>query len=156
MLQEIERKFLVKGDFSPYVFKSYRITQGYLSIDPSRTVRIRLRDGEGFLTVKGEGDEQGISRFEWEIPIPDGDAEQLLKLCLPGVIDKTRNLVRCGEHIFEVDVFHGANEGLVLTEVELKAEDECFEFPAWLGEEVSGNPRYYNSYLSEHPYSTWR
>lgn len=132
-----------------------RIVQGYLNSDPERTVRVRLRGDEGFLTVKGLGSESGMSRFEWEKPISREDALTLLPLCEKGVIDKTRHLVRVGAHTFEVDVFHGENEGLVLAEVELGSEDESFEKPSWLGKEVTGDERYYNSYLSSHPYCQW-
>ena len=132
-----------------------RIVQGYLNSDPERTVRVRLRGDEGFLTVKGLGSESGMSRFEWEKPISREDALTLLPLCEKGVIDKTRHLVRVGAHTYEVDVFHGENEGLVLAEVELGSEDESFEKPSWLGKEVTGDERYYNSYLSSHPYCQW-
>lgn len=153
---EIERKFLVSGDFYPEVFKSFRISQGYLCADPARTVRVRIRDDKGFLTVKGPSNETGVSRFEWEKEIPVEDASQLLELCLPARIDKTRHLVRYAGHVFEVDVFHAENEGLVLAEVELGSEDEAFERPDWLGPEVSGDPRYYNSYLAAHPFRSWK
>lgn len=132
-----------------------RIVQGYLNSDPARTVRVRLKGEEGFLTVKGLGSESGMSRFEWEKSISREDALALLPLCEKGVIDKTRHLVKVGAHTFEVDVFHGENEGLVLAEVELGSEDESFEKPSWLGKEVTGDERFYNSYLSSHPYSRW-
>ena len=132
-----------------------RIVQGYLNSDPARTVRVRLKGEEGFLTVKGLGSESGMSRFEWEKPISREDALALLLLCEKGMIDKTRHLVRVGAHTFEVDVFHGENEGLVLAEVELGSEDESFEKPSWLGAEVTGDERFYNSYLSSHPYCQW-
>ncbi len=156
MNQEIERKFLVSGDtFRREAFQTVRITQGYLNSDPARTVRVRLWGEEGFLTVKGLGSTSGMSRFEWEKPISREDALALLPLCEKGVIDKTRHLVKVGAHTFEVDVFHGENEGLVLAEVELGSEDESFEKPSWLGEEVTGDKRYYNSYLASHPYCQW-
>ncbi len=153
MNQEIERKFLVSSDeFLKEEYASTRITQGYLNSDPERTVRVRLRGEQGYLTVKGRSNENGTSRFEWEKTIGKEDALALLPLCEKGVIDKTRHLVRVGSHTFEVDVFHGENEGLILAEVELGSENEAFEKPEWLGEEVTGDKRYYNSYLSLHPY----
>ncbi len=157
MAQEIERNFLVKKDrFKNEAVKATRIVQGYLSSAPERTVRVRIRGDKGFLTVKGIGNETGASRFEWEIEIPKEDAEKLLRICEPGIIDKTRYLVKIGEHVFEVDEFYGENEGLVLAEVELKAENEAFEKPAWLGEEVTGDVRYYNSMLMKNPYRRWK
>ncbi len=155
MAQEIEKKFLVKGDFRPFVKKSTHIVQGYLSSVPERTVRVRIKGEKGFLTVKGIGNESGASRFEWETEISKEDAADLIKICEPGVIDKTRHLVEAGRHVYEVDEFHGENEGLILAEVELAAEDEAFEKPDWLGEEVTGDVRYYNSMLMKNPYSKW-
>ena len=155
MAQEIERKFLVKGNFKPEVFKSTRIMQGYLSSVPERTVRVRINGEQGFITIKGKGNHSGIRRYEWEKEIPLNEAEELLQLCEPGVIDKTRYLVKAGEHTFEVDEFHGDNAGLVVAEIELKAEDENFTRPDWLGEEVTGNPRYYNAMLSRDPFTRW-
>ena len=137
MATEIERKFIVRGDFSADVFNSQRIVQGYICAVPGRTVRVRIRGEKGFLTIKGPSDEKGLSRYEFEQEVPLADAEQLLKLCEPGAIDKVRHLVRAGKHIWEVDVFHGANEGLVMAEIELASEDEVFEKPEWIGEEVS-------------------
>ena len=155
MATEIERKFIVKGDFSKEVCNSQRIVQGYICSQPGRTVRIRIRGEKGFLTIKGPSDDKGLSRYEFEQEIPLPDAEQLLTLCEPGVIDKVRHLVRAGKHTWEVDVFHGANEGLVMAEIELASEDEPFEKPDWIGEEVSGDRRYYNSMLTKEPYSLW-
>ncbi|MCD8267487.1 MAG: CYTH domain-containing protein [Parabacteroides sp.] len=155
MATEIERKFLVKGDFSKEVISSQRIVQGYICSQPGRTVRVRIHGEKGFLTIKGPSDDKGLSRYEFEQEIPLVDAEQLLKLCEPGAIDKVRHLVPIGQHVWEVDVFHGANEGLVMAEIELSSEDEPFEKPAWLGEEVSGDRRYYNSMLTKAPYSQW-
>lgn len=148
---EIERKFLVAGDFRPDVYASSRIVQGYISSQPGRTVRVRLRDGKGFLTIKGPSGESGMSRYEFETEIPQADAEALLSLCEPGVIDKTRHLARVGNHTWEIDVFAGSNEGLVLAEIELSSEDERFELPSWAGKEVTGDRRYYNSMLSKNP-----
>jgi adenylate cyclase len=157
MAQEIERKFLVKDDsFKKDAFKSTRIVQGYLSSVPERTVRVRIKGDKGYLTVKGIGNASGASRFEWEIEIPKEDAENLLKICEPGVIDKTRYLVKAGEHTFEVDEFYGDNEGLTIAEVELESEDQEFEKPAWLGKEVTGDPRFYNSMLMKNPFKNWK
>ena len=156
MAQEIERKFLVAGDFRPYVSSSKRIVQGYLSSAPERTVRVRVAGDRGFITVKGISSESGASRFEWEKEIAVPEAEALLDLCEPGVIDKVRHLVPVGDHVFEVDEFHGENEGLVMAEVEFSAEDEEFVKPDWLGEEVTGDARYYNSMLMKNPFRLWR
>ena len=153
MAKEIERKFLVSGEFRQDSPESYRIMQGYICSDPDRTVRVRVRGDKGFLTIKGRGSEDGLSRFEWEKEIPVTEAVELMALCGSGVIDKTRYLVPFGKHTYEVDVFHGANEGLVLAEIELSDEQEAFEMPSWLGEEVTGDVRYYNSMLSLHPFS---
>ena len=156
MAQEIERKFLVSGDFKPHVNKSTRIIQGYLSSIPERTVRVRIKGDKGFLTIKGIGDESGASRFEWETEISTSDAESLLKISEPGVIDKTRHLVEVGNHTYEVDEFYGENEGLTVAEVELGATDEAFEKPDWLGSEVTGDSKYYNSMLMKNPYKNWK
>ncbi len=155
MAQEIERKFLVKGEFKHLVNKSVRIVQGYLCSVPERTVRVRIKGDKGYITVKALGNSSGISRYEWEKEIPVGDAEELLKICEPGVIDKVRHLIKSGEHIYEVDLFNGENEGLTLAEIELSAEDEHFEKPEWLGEEVTGDLRYYNAMLVKKPYGKW-
>lgn len=156
MAQEIERKFLVGGEYKSSAFKSVRITQGYLSSVPQRTVRVRVKGEKGFITVKGAGSASGASRFEWEKEIPLEDAEALLEICEPGVIDKTRYLVKVVDHTFEVDEFYGDNEGLTVAEVELSSEDEAFEKPSWLGREVTGDPRYYNSALVKNPYKNWK
>ena len=155
MGQEIERKFLVAGDFKPFAKKAVRIVQGYLSSVAERTVRVRIKGDEGFITVKGLGSESGASRFEWEKEIPVSDALELMKLCEPGVIDKTRYLVDVGGHTYEVDEFYGDNDGLVVAEIELSSEDEDFIRPEWLGEEVTGDVKYYNSMLMKHPYKNW-
>lgn len=155
MATEIERKFLVEGDFSKGLFRSEHIMQGYICSEKGRTVRIRIRGDEGFLTIKGPSDDQGLSRYEFERRIPLEDAEQLFKLCEPGAIDKVRNWVKVGKHIWEVDVFHGANEGLVMAEIELASVDEAFDKPDWAGEEVTGDRRYYNSMLTKRPYTEW-
>lgn len=131
MAQEIERKFLVIGDFKSQAFEQSRIVQGYISSARGRTVRVRIRNGRGYLTIKGASNESGTSRYEWEKELSLHEAEELMKLCEPGVIDKTRYLVRSGEHIFEVDEFYGENEGLIVAEVELNAEDEAFVKPSF-------------------------
>ncbi|HEX2969763.1 MAG TPA: CYTH domain-containing protein [Bacteroidales bacterium] len=147
MATETERKFLVKGDFIEYATKSINIVQAYLFIDPLKTVRIRVADENAYITIKSKAKEGQISRGEWEFRIPVEDAHELIDLCLPGRIIKTRYHVPSGEHLFEVDVFHGKNEGLIIAEIELDSADETFIRPEWLGEEVTGNPAYYNSML---------
>lgn len=156
MAQEIERKFLVRGEFKSQAFQAERIIQGYLSSQPERTVRVRIRGDRGFLTIKGKSSENGLSRYEWEKEIPLAEALELMSLTEPGRIDKTRYLVRKGKHVFEVDEFYGENEGLILAEVELKDENEVFEKPEWLGTEVTGDLRYYNAMLTGHPFTTWQ
>lgn len=155
MAQEIERKFLVMGDFKPFSIKATRITQGYLSSVPERAVRIRIKGDKGYIMVKGIGNASGASRYEWEKEIPLAEVEELLKICEPGVIDKTRYLVPAGKFTYEVDEFYGENQGLVLAEIELPSEQESFEKPGWLGEEVTGDVRYYNVMLMKHPFTTW-
>ncbi len=155
MAQEIERKFLVKGEYKSKAKKQTRITQGYLSSIPERTVRVRIKGDKGFITIKGIGNDSGASRYEWEKEIAVNEVEELLKICEPGVIDKTRFLVDAGMHTFEVDEFYGDNQGLVVAEVELKAEDEAFEKPEWLGVEVTGDVKYFNSMLMKNPYKNW-
>lgn len=158
MALEIERKFLVKEGFKEEAFRSYRIAQGYISSSPGRTVRVRIRDNQAFLTIKGPSGNGGLSRFEWEKEISADDAKMLLLLCEPGLIDKTRYLVKNtdGVHTWEVDEFYGANEGLVMAEIELRSEEDTFDRPAWLGEEVTGDRRYYNSSLSKNPFKNWK
>ena len=145
MALEIERKFLVSGDFRPHVSGSSRIVQGYLCSSAGKTVRVRIIGEKGFLTIKGPTLPGSCSRFEWETQIPLKDAEELLRLCDSGVIDKVRHLVKAGDHVYEVDEFSGENKGLVVAEIELSSEDEDFERPEWLGREVTGERRYYNS-----------
>jgi len=153
---EIEKKFLVKGNaFKQDAEKQVHIIQGYLSTVPERTVRIRIKDKTGYLTIKGIGNQSGASRYEWEKEIDLNEAKELLELCESGVIDKTRFLVKFGQHTFEVDEFYGDNEGLIVAEVELEAEDEAFEKPQWLAEEVTGQDRYYNAMLMNNPYKNW-
>ena len=156
MPREIERKFLVTGEYKSQAFAHSRIVQGYICSARGRTVRVRLRDGRGYLTIKGASDAAGMSRYEWEKEISREEAEELMKLCEEGVIDKTRDLVRSGSHVFEVDEFYGDNEGLVMAEVELASEDEPFDRPAFIGREVTGDVRYYNSQLMKHPYREWK
>ena len=156
MAQEIERKFLVSGEFKSQAFAQDRIIQGYICSDRGRTVRVRIRDNRGYLTIKGASNASGTSRYEWERELPLPEAEELMKLCVPGIIDKTRYLVRSGKHIFEIDEFYGDNDGLVVAEVELTSEDEAFNKPSFIGEEVTGDRRYYNSQLMKKPYKNWR
>jgi adenylate cyclase len=153
---EIERKFLTASEaFKKEAFAKNRIAQGYLSSVPERTVRVRIKENKGFLTIKGASNEAGLSRFEWEKEIPIEEAAALLKVCEKGVVEKTRFEVKVGNHIFEVDEFHGENEGLIIAEIELNSEDEPFEKPNWLGDEVTNDSRYYNSYLSNNPFTNW-
>ena len=155
-LKEIERKFLVLSEeYKKEAFQKEKIVQGFISRHPDRTVRVRIKGNSGFLTIKGRSLDGGVSRFEWEKEIPLFEAEALLELCEPGKIEKMRHLVRQGCHIFEVDEFYGENQGLIVAEVELKARDENFERPEWLGEEVTGDSKYYNSQLSKFPYTSW-
>ena len=147
---------MVNGDFKSDAFKATRITQGYLSSVPERTVRVRVKGDKGFITIKGIGNASGASRFEWEKEIPVEDVKALLEICEPGVIDKTRYLVKAGEHTYEVDEFYGDNEGLTVAEVELSDENEAFDKPSWIGEEVTGDAKYYNSMLMKNPYKNWK
>jgi adenylate cyclase len=144
---ETERKFLVKGDFINDATRKTEIIQAYLIADPQKTIRIRMAGSEAFITIKSKAPENSIRRGEWEFRIPNNDAEELLTLCIPGKIVKTRYYVPSGPHTFEVDVFHDKNEGLIIAEIELTDESEYFIRPGWLGEEVTGNPAYYNSNL---------
>lgn len=156
MAQEIEKKFLVTADsYKTEAAKQTRITQGYLSSVPERTVRVRIKGKSGYITIKGIGNDSGASRYEWEKEIPVSEVEELLKICEPGVIDKTRYEVKAGNHTFEVDEFYGDNEGLVVAEVEMQDERDHVEKPAWLGEEVTGQTKYYNSMLMKNPFKKW-
>jgi adenylate cyclase len=153
---EIERKFLVRSTlFKKQAFSQNRIKQGYLSSVPERTVRIRLQGDHAYITIKGASNKGGVSRFEWEKEISVDEAETLLLLCEPGVINKTRFEVKVGHHIYEVDEFYGGNSGLLLAEIELQSEGEAFEKPNWLGQEVTHDSRYYNSNLSNNPFESW-
>lgn len=157
MAQEIERKFLVTSDdFKNVAVKSTRITQGYLSSVQERTVRVRTKGGSGYITVKGISNASGTSRYEWEKKIPVDEAVELLRICEPGVIDKTRYEVKTGELIFEVDEFYGENQGLIVAEIELPSENTLFEKPGWLGDEVTGDLKYYNSVLMKNPFTKWQ
>ena len=156
MPQEIERKFLVLTDrYKNESFKQTRITQGYLSSVPERTVRVRVKGDKAYITIKGKANDSGISRYEWEKQILMEEAFELLKLCEPGVIDKIRYEVKSDKHLFEIDEFQGENAGLTVAEIELSFENEEFQKPAWLGKEVTGDARYYNSSLTKKPYTKW-
>lgn len=154
---EIERKFLVRGDDYKRLATSHsRIKQGYICSGHGRTVRVRRRDDQAFLTIKGPSMDGGLSRYEFEKEITLDEADHLFLLCEPGIIDKTRYLVPSGPHTFEVDEFYGDNDGLVMAEVELSSPDEPYEKPAFIGREVTGDRRFYNSHLRQNPFSLWR
>ena len=153
---EIERKFLVKSEeFKAISFAKNEISQGYLNSNPERTVRVRIKGNQGYLTIKGKGNETGMSRLEWEMGIPVDEARLLLNLCESGVISKVRYEVKFGNHVYEIDEFFGENQGLVIAEIELQSEDEAFEKPDWLGKEVTNNEKYYNSFISKNPFKNW-
>ena len=158
MPQEIERKFLVCGDFKHLAIKAIQIKQGYLSSIHGRIVRVRVKGDKGYLTIKGAANASGVARFEWEKEITVNEANALLELAEPGIIEKTRYLIpnTDGIHTWEVDEFYGDNEGLIMAEIELSDEDEPFDKPDWIGLEVTGDSRYYNSMLKERPFKTWR
>lgn len=154
---EIERKFLVTSDaYKTEAYKHSRIVQGFLNTHKERTVRVRIQGDKGFLTIKGASSADGLSRFEWERELSVTECEALLKLCEKGIIEKIRYEINFGNHIFEVDEFFGDNKGLVIAEIELSNETETFEKPSWLGNEVTGDIRYYNSQLSKQPYIAWQ
>ncbi|MBG7630595.1 MAG: CYTH domain-containing protein [Bacteroidetes bacterium] len=156
MNKEIERKFLVKGDFKNLAVKSYQIAQGFLSTVPERTVRVRIKDHQGFLTVKGIGNASGLTRFEWEKEISIEEANSLLAICEPAIIKKTRYIIPASNDLFfEVDEFLGSNVGLLIAEIELPEETTFFKKPDWLGTEVTGITKYYNSTLSKKPFNEW-
>lgn len=153
---EIERKFLVTSeDYRQKATFNIRIVQGFLNTDPDRTVRVRIMGDKGFLTVKGASNDSGTTRFEWEIEISPAEATNLIDLCESGILEKSRYKVPVGNHVYEVDEFLGENKGLVIAELELNHEDEKFERPEWLGKEVTGQPKYYNSQLSKKPFRAW-
>jgi adenylate cyclase len=154
---EIERKFLtISNEFKADATSKTRIVQGFLNTNPDRTVRIRIKGEKGFITVKGKSNLAGTFRFEWEKEISIQEAEVLLELCEKGILEKTRFEIPSGNHIFEVDEFQGLNSGLTVAEVELSSEEEAFQKPGWLGQEVTGQIKYYNSQLSQTPYNTWK
>jgi adenylate cyclase len=152
---EIERKFLVKDKFKHLAHEKKHLIQGYLCTNPEKTIRIRIEDHLGFITIKGKTNDSGTTRFEWEKEIDLQDAKSLLELSEHIIIEKYRYLVKNGKHIFEVDEFLGENKGLVVAEIELDSEDEVFDKPCWLGEEVTGQPRYHNSMLSKKSFRQW-
>ena len=155
-MQEIERKFLVLSEaFKNEAHKRTRIVQGFLNTNPERTVRVRIQGNDGFLTIKGKANKSGLTRFEWEKQIPLAEAESLLHLCEPGSIEKNRYEISVGEHIYEVDDFLGENKGLIVAEIELTSETESFQKPDWLGKEVTGDEKYYNSNLSKNSFKYW-
>ena len=147
MATETERKFLIRSEFRHLAVKEIKITQSYLSIDPDKTIRIRVADEKAFMTIKSRMGGKLIARSEWQFPIPLTDAVEMMNLCLPGKIIKTRYLIPSGKHTYEVDVFHDKNEGLIIAEIELESEEEQFEKPEWLGKEVTGKTEYYNANL---------
>ena len=157
-LTEIERKFLVCGDFKSQAVSHTRISQGYIASGGGRTVRVRIRGDKGYLTIKGPSNKAGLARFEWEKEIPRHEAEALMTICEPGIIEKTRWLVPAadGHHTWEVDEFWGENEGLVMAEIELASEDDTFDKPAFIGREVTGDRRYYNSHMRKYPFRMWK
>ena len=157
MYTETERKFLVTGEFRHLASSSTHIAQGYIASGGGRTVRVRIRGDKGYLTIKGPSDGRGLTRFEWEKEISLAEAEALMGICEPGIIRKTRWLVPSPDdrHTWEVDVFEGDNEGLVMAEIELQSEDEPFEKPGFIGREVTGDRRYYNSHMRRYPYKNW-
>lgn len=155
MSVEIERKFLVKGEYKSLSVSHSRMVQGYICSEQGRTVRVRLCDGKGFLTIKGPSSDGGLSRYEFEKEVSVDEATELLRLCELGVIDKIRWLVPVGKHVYEVDEFLGENAGLVVAEIELASADEPFERASFLDTEVTGDRKYYNSSLRAHPFKDW-
>nr|WP_297307674.1 CYTH domain-containing protein [uncultured Flavobacterium sp.] len=154
---EIERKYKAKNStFLDDSKVSYKIKQGYLNSSPERTVRIRTKNDKGFITIKGKSDQSGTTRFEWEKEIPYEEALTLLNLCEDFIIEKTRYVINYQEYVFEVDVFEGKNSGLIIVEVELNNENDKVVLPDWVGEEITGDERYYNSYISNHPFENWK
>ena len=154
--QEIERKFLVTGEFKSLAYSKTHIEQGYFATEPGRTVRVRIRDEKAYLTIKGAPRKDGFVRYEFETEIPLEDAHEMMDLCMPGRVSKDRYLVRSGKHIVEVDEFFGDNEGLVMAEIELESEDEEYIKPDFLGKEVTGDYHYYNKYMLRRPYKLWK
>ena len=156
MKREIERKFLITSNsFKQNISSKYNIVQGYLSTDPSRSVRLRISNNIGYLTIKGEVSKNGLSRLEWEKELPIKEANELMTLCLANKIVKTRYKVKYKGRIFEIDIFKGINKGLNIAEIELNSEDDTFEKPKWLGKEITGIKKYYNSQLCQNPFTKW-
>lgn len=155
---ETERKFLVVGEYKSQAYNATRIQQGYIASGNGRTVRVRIRGDKGYLTIKGPSGLAGLTRYEFDTEIPLDDARDLMQICEPGIIDKTRFLVKSpdGRHVWEIDEFNGDNEGLVLAEVELSSEDEHFLKPDFVGREVTGDRRFYNSHMRNYPYKLWK
>jgi adenylate cyclase len=147
MATEIERKFLVKGEFKHLAVKEIQMLQTYLTIDPDKTIRLRIAGDKAYLTIKNKPKPGKFGRNEWEVQIPVQDAQEMISICVPGKIEKTRYIIPSGKHKWEVDVFHDKNDGLIIAEIELSSEDEAFEKPDWLGEEVTGIREYYNANL---------
>ena len=155
---ETERKFLVVGEFKSQSYNATRIQQGYIASNTGRTVRVRIRGDKGYLTIKGPSGLKGITRYEFDTEIPLDDARELMEICEPGIIDKTRYLVKSpdGRHTWEIDEFYGDNDGLVLAEVELSHESEEFQKPEFIGREVTGDRRFYNSHMRSYPFKLWK
>ena len=155
---ETERKFLVVGEYKSQAYNATRIQQGYIASGNGRTVRVRIRGDKGYPTIKGPSGLAGLTRYEFDTEIPLDDARDLMQICEPGIIDKTRFLVKSpdGRHVWEIDEFYGDNEGLVLAEVELSSEDEHFLKPDFVGREVTGDRRFYNSHMRNYPYKLWK
>ena len=155
---ETERKFLVVGEYKSQAYNATRIQQGYIASGNGRTVRVRIRGDKGYLTIKGPSGLAGLTRYEFDTEIPLDDARDLMQICEPGIIDKTSFLVKSpdGRHVWEIDEFYGDNEGLVLAEVELSSEDEHFLKPDFVGREVTGDRRFYNSHMRNYPYKLWK
>jgi CYTH domain-containing protein len=156
MAFEIERKFLVKGEFKHLALSSNYIVQGYLFADKSKSIRVRLRGDKGYITIKSTIENSTITRNEWEYEIPAPQVNEMLRICGSGIIEKTRYIVQYKNLLVEVDEFYGDNEGLVIAEIELAYEHQMFEKPDFLGDDVTDDPRYLNSELSKHPYCEWK
>lgn len=158
MALEIERKFIVTGEFRSKSVNATRIQQGYITSGKGKTVRVRIRGDKGYLTIKGPSNQAGIGRYEFETEISLADAKDLMRLCEPGIIDKTRYLVPSadGRHTWEIDEFYGDNEGLIMAEIELQSEDEPYDRPDFIGREVTGDRRFYNSHMRQNPYCLWK
>ena len=156
MALEIERKFLVCGEYKQLAVSSTHIQQAYIASGNGRTVRVRIRDEKAYLTIKGPGNRSGQARYEFEMEIPLADARELMAIAEPGVIDKRRFLVPYEGHTFEVDEFYGDNEGLTMAEVETETEGEHVELPSFIGREVTGDRRFYNAHMRRYPFCLWK